>query len=95
MKGMSKFGPGGIQLVFNPRDLDTPCMVYYADASATFDFALGEACLVGYDENYDLTAAQINWLRSYEAAAEEFATAVKMPADGPVGRNEFPEGSGG
>ncbi len=45
--GLSKFGPGGLRVVFN-EDPDTPCMVYLYDASATFDCAEMEGEIEGY-----------------------------------------------
>lgn len=68
MKGMSKFGPGGIRVVFDPKDFDTPCMVYLKDASATFYCAQGE----GYVEHIELTQEQFDFLTSLEEQADEF-----------------------
>ena len=72
MKGLSRFGPGGLHLVFDPEDPDTPCMVYLRDrseeGSATFWCALEE----GEVEGYDLSSAQLEFLKGYEAEATAF-----------------------
>ncbi len=72
MKGLSKFGPGGIRLVFDPEDPDTPCMVYLRqgsdEASATFWCALEE----GEVEGYDLSSAQLQFLRDRQDEATAF-----------------------
>ncbi len=72
MKGLSRFGPGGLHIVFDPQDPDTPCMVYLRDrseeASATFFCALE----VGEVEGYDLSDAQLAFLKEHAAAAEAF-----------------------
>jgi hypothetical protein len=77
-KGLSKFGPGGVRIVFDPKDPDTPCMVYLGKSSATFFCALdtGEMdCGAGPD----LTQQQLDWLAGFETQAAEFALAVQGP----------------
>lgn len=68
MKGISKIGPGGIRLVMNPNDHDTPCMVYFRDASATYHCAID----TGEVEGYELEAVVYNWLCEYQQMADDF-----------------------
>lgn len=77
MKGLSKFGPGGMHLVFDPADPDTPCMVYLRQvipqASATFWCAIEE----GEIEGCELSEAQMTFLDSHATEAEAFDDAVR------------------
>lgn len=73
-KGFSKFGPGGVRLVFG-HDPYTPCMVYMGKWSATFGCAVD----TGEVELEQLNAVQMNWLLSYETAADDHITAVRGP----------------
>lgn len=71
-KGFSKFGPGGVRLVFG-NDMYTPCMVYYKDGSATLHCALHE----GEVEGHHLNERQATWLGSFSEAAEGHINAVR------------------
>lgn len=73
-KGFSKFGPGGLRLVFGD-DIYTPCMVYLKDASATFHCALGEGAV----EYESLSSGQVEWLSQFDDAATKHIGAVRGP----------------
>jgi len=66
-KGRSVFGPGGIHVVFDPKDADTPCMVYLGECSATFECALSEGV-----EDVALSDAQERFLAQLEDEAAAF-----------------------
>ena len=67
---ITKTGPSGLQIVFDPKDHETPCMVYLKDkkASATFECAFNE----GEVEGYPLTQDQMNFLSLNKQFADEF-----------------------
>jgi hypothetical protein len=72
MKGKTTFGPGGVRVVFNPNDDDTPYMVYLKDASATLDCAVGE----GEVEHHELTQEQFDFLNKIYDQAEGVSQTV-------------------
>ena len=72
MKGFSKFGPNGLRLVVDPKDSDTPAMVYLGNESATFNCAASEGTI----ESTELTQKQYDWLMTFDHqvdAAYEYA----------------------
>jgi hypothetical protein len=73
-KGFSRFGPGGIRLVFG-NDPYTPCMVYLKDGSATYDCAIDE----GSVEGNALTNKQFDWLIDFSNQADQHIAAVRGP----------------
>lgn len=74
VKGFSRFGPGGVHLVFG-HDMYTPCMVYYKGMSATLGCALHE----GEVEGEGLDDKQIQWLGTFEEQADAHIDAVRGP----------------
>jgi len=77
-KGKSLFGPGGLRVVFDPKDSDTPCMVYFREASSTFDCANAN----GEVDGYELTSRQCAYLAGLEAEADEFYNAYTHNKEG-------------
>lgn len=77
LKGMSKFGPGGLHLIFDPKDPYTPRRVSLGEASATFGCALDTGEVECERGERPLTKEQLRWLQNYETAADDFITAVR------------------
>lgn len=67
-KGLSTYGPQGLHVVFDPKDCDTPCMVYLKGQSATFQCVLD----TGEIEGEYLTKEQVHFLNGLARAADEF-----------------------
>ena len=74
-------GPGGIKIVFNTDDPDTPVLVYSPNGKATATYACATETgeLDSADASYDLNPAQLKWLEGF---ADEEAEAYNIARAG-------------
>jgi hypothetical protein len=73
-------GPGGITLVLDETDSDTPAMVYSRDrkASATYPCAVDNAAVYGASTgDVDLTPSQLAWLGRFETVVDRAYTVAR------------------
>lgn len=70
----SNFGPGGLRLVLDSKDHDTPAMVYLGSCSATFACAISE----GEVESEKLSDEQYSYLETHYQQIEDFVDRVRV-----------------
>jgi hypothetical protein len=74
-------GPGGIQLVIDTSNPDTPAMVYSEKQkhSSTFDCATGSGVLAGLgrEEDLELDHEQLAWLDGFSDEVDEAYSAAR------------------
>lgn len=68
MSKQTKRGPGGLKVIFDDNDSDTPVIVALGNGTATFHCCEGE----GEVEGQELSDAQVSFLRNIAQEAYDF-----------------------
>lgn len=74
LRNGSNFGPGGMRVILDSKDSDTPAMVYLGSGSATYACAVG----TGEVEGTELTDEQMSYLETNQIQAEEFVDRIRV-----------------